>query len=80
MLFRRPKHAIGPIFCKDCLNLAPERFINDGLVLARVALVLMHDLAAINSILQHEIERAAGKRLLAISNTVRCIPRLTDNT
>jgi len=40
----------------------------------------MHDLAAINSILQHEIERAAGKRLLAIASTVGRVPRLTDDT
>jgi hypothetical protein len=40
----------------------------------------MDCLAAINSILQHEIERAAGKPLLAILSTVRCVPTLADDT
>jgi len=34
LLFGRPKHAIGPVFCEDHLSLVPECFIDDGRMLA----------------------------------------------
>jgi hypothetical protein len=80
LLFGRPKDAIGLVFCEDRLDLAPESFVDDGLMLAGVAFVLVYCLTAINLILQHEIKRAAGKRLFAISSAVRCISRLADDT
>jgi putative transposase len=42
-------------------------------MLPGIALVLMHGLAAINSILQHKVERTAGNRLFAIASTVGCV-------
>jgi DNA invertase Pin-like site-specific DNA recombinase len=71
LLFGRAKHAVGPVCCEDCLNLAPEGFIDDGLMFAGIAFFLVYDLAAIDPVLQHEIERAAGKRFLGARSVRR---------
>src|SRR5262249_13931361 len=48
-----------------CLDLIPQLLTDDRLVLARVMLIPVHDLAAIGPVLQHQIERAARQRLAA---------------
>ena len=42
------------------LDRVPEPILNDRRMLARIALVLMHDAAAIDWVLQHQIEGTAG--------------------
>ena len=43
------------------LNGIPELLVHDGLVLARIGSAFVHDLAAINSVLQEVIERAPAE-------------------
>src|SRR5262245_57961982 len=41
------------------LNGIPQRLINDWRVFARIGLALVNDLAAIDAVAQHQVERAA---------------------
>ena len=55
---------------KDGLNLIPERLVYDRRVLSRISISFVGDLAAIDAVLQHEIEGAAGELLAAIRSAV----------
>ena len=55
--------AIDPVCLQGGLHPVPQILINDRVVLAWIDLVLMHDLAAIDAVLQYEIERPPGNRL-----------------
>src|ERR1700720_4044832 len=45
------------------LDRIPERLIDDRLMFARIGLLVVNDLSAIDAVLQHQIERTAGKWL-----------------
>src|ERR1700720_4496710 len=47
------------------LNGIPQWRIDDRRVLARMELVLVNDLASVNAVLQHQVERAGRERLAA---------------
>ena len=54
---------LGSVAGKLGLNLIPERLIDDRLMFARIGLSVVNDLAPVNAVLQHQIERTAGKWL-----------------
>ena len=58
--------AIDPVFFHGGPHAVPQIVINDRVVLAWIDLVLMHDLAAIDAVLQYELERPPGNRLAAM--------------
>src|SRR5467141_926404 len=62
---------LGGVAGKLRLNRIPQRLIDDGGVLTRMGLLLVDDLASIDPVLQHQIERAAGE-WLAASQATRC--------
>src|SRR5438034_6602352 len=45
------------------LDSIPERLIDDRLVFAKIGLFPVNDLAAINAVLQHQVERTTGEWL-----------------
>ena len=57
---------INSVCRQGLLNLLPEILIDDRRVLAWIGLVLMHDLAAIDAVLQHVVERSPSQRLASI--------------
>src|SRR4051812_47684429 len=61
-----------PIGAEDDLNLVPEALVDDGVVFAGIALVLVDGLAAIGPVLQHEIESTAGERPAAVGAAIDC--------
>src|ERR1700691_349475 len=71
--------SIDTVVTQDRLGFVPKRLLNDRRMLTRVALVLMHDLAAIDSVLQHEIEGTAGERLAAVLIAICCRADLADD-
>src|SRR5947199_2144828 len=62
---------LGGVAGKLCLNRIPQRRIDDRRVLTRMGLLLVDDLAAIDAVLQHQIERAA-REWLAAAPATRC--------
>src|SRR6266436_2729558 len=62
---------LGGVAGKLCLNRIPQRLIDDRRVLTRMGLLLVDDLASIDPVLQHQVERAAGEWLAAPQAT-RC--------
>src|ERR1700738_1665863 len=62
---------LGGVAGKLCLNRIPQRLIDDRRVLTRMGLLLVDDLASIDPVLKHQIERAAGE-WLAASQATRC--------
>src|SRR5215471_7839837 len=60
---------LGGVAGKLCLNRIPQRLIDDRRVLARMGLRLVNNLAAIDAVLQHQIERAAREWLAAVQAT-----------
>src|SRR5680860_1135041 len=61
---------IAPVLGEDSLDLVPKGLVHDGLMLPGIGVALMCDLAAIDAILQHEIEGAAGELVTAIDGPV----------
>jgi hypothetical protein len=55
--------ALGGISGKLSLDRIPERLIDDRLMFANMGLLVVNDLAAIDAVLQHQVERTAGKWL-----------------
>src|SRR5438067_1232843 len=55
----RSEHLV-PVGCEPVLHDLPQFRIDDGIVLAWVDLILVSDLAAVQAILQHQVEGAAG--------------------
>src|SRR3954466_6819389 len=68
-----------PVGAEDDLDLVPKVLVNNGIVFAGVALVLVDDLAAIDPVLQHEIESTAGERLAAIRTAIRSLAGLAGD-
>src|SRR5213596_1344432 len=62
---------LGGVAGQLCLNRIPQRLIDDRRMLTRMGLLLVDDLAAIDPVLQHQIERTAGEWLAAPPAT-RC--------
>src|SRR6266404_8686286 len=62
---------LGGIAGQQCLNRIPQRLIDDRRVLTRMGLLLVDDLAAIDAVLQHQVEPAA-REWLAASQATRC--------
>src|SRR5580693_4701559 len=54
---------LGGVAGKLRLDRIPERFIDDRLMFAKIGLLVVNDLAPVNAVLQHQIERTAGKWL-----------------
>src|SRR5580700_1005371 len=57
--------APGSIAGELLLNGIPQWLIDDRRVLAGMELALVNDLASVNAVLQHQVERAARERLAA---------------
>src|SRR6267143_6247954 len=62
---------LGGVAGQLCLNRIPQRLIDNRRVLTRMGLLLVDDLASINPVLQHQIERAT-REWLAASRATRC--------
>src|ERR1700746_3607301 len=60
---------LGGVAGQLCLNRIPQRLIDDRRVLTRMGLLLVDDLASIDPVLQHQIERAAREWLAALQAT-----------
>jgi hypothetical protein len=71
-----PLHAVG---FELLLNSQPEILIDDRRMLARIGRTLVDDLAAIDPVLQHLVERAAREGMAAIGTPVRSRPSLADD-
>src|SRR6266571_3895948 len=71
--------SIDAVLGEDGLHIVPKRLVDDGLMLAWIALVLVDDFTAIHAVLQHQVERTAGERLAAIPAAVGGGPDLADN-
>src|SRR5258705_9656678 len=61
------------------LHIVPKRLVDDGLMLAWVALALVDDFTPINPVLQHQVERTADDRLAAVPAAVGGGADLADN-
>src|SRR6201984_3662276 len=72
----RARVPLGGIAGKLSLNGIPQRLIDDRRVLARMGLLLVNDLASVNAVLQHQVERAAREWLAALQATRSARPRL----
>src|ERR1700736_1920971 len=53
--------ALGGVAGKRRLHGIPERLIDNRLVFAKMALLVVDDLAPIDAVLQHQVERTAGE-------------------
>jgi hypothetical protein len=74
------RYSIEALACKQRLHFVPKSLVDKGLMLAEIALVLVHRLAPVGAVLQDEVERAPGERLLAIPAAVRSRAGLADDT
>jgi hypothetical protein len=72
--------SVNSVSGENGLNIIPKRLIDDGLMLAWIALALMDDFTTINSILQHQVKRTAGQRLPAVGAAIGGGPDFADNT
>src|SRR5580692_3452927 len=68
---------LGDVAGKLNLDRVPQRLIDDRRVLATMELALVNDLASVNAVLQHQVERAARERLAADEAPGSARPRLT---
>src|SRR5205807_2772153 len=71
--------ALNHVLGKAGLHRIPQRGVDDPLVLAGIALVLVDDLAAVDPVLQYQVERAAGERLAAPAPARSAGPALAGN-
>src|SRR5690348_8476259 len=65
-----PDLPIDAILGKDGLNLIPKGLVDNGGVLSGIGIAFVGDLTAIDAVLQHEIESAAGELLAATSCSI----------
>jgi len=65
---------------KLVLDDLPKLRIEDGFVLARVGFALVNDVAPIEPVLQHQIERSAGKMLAAGEPSAGALTALAHET
>src|SRR5262245_12536623 len=71
--------SVNAVLRQDGLDIVPKRLVDDGLMLAWIALALVDDFTPINPVLQHQVERTAGDRLAAVLAAVGRRPDLADN-
>ncbi len=64
---------------QSLLYRVPERRVDDGVVLTRVAKALVHDLPAVDAVLQHRLKSAAGERPATGPTAMPVDPCLADN-
>ena len=79
LVFAVARTTLNSICRQGLLHLLPQILIDDRLVLAGISLVLMHDLAAIDAVLQHVVERSPRHRLAPIGPTIRRGAALADD-
>src|SRR3954453_8690894 len=60
-----PRHTLGAVRCQGRLSFFEERLLDDRLMLARIGDAFVSDLAAIDPVLQHRVERSAAEALAA---------------
>src|SRR5262249_45011341 len=72
-------HSIDAILCEDGVHIVPNRLIEDGFMLAWIALAFVDVFTPINPILQHQVERTAAERLTAVATAICGGADLTDN-
>ena len=70
---------IDPILGKDGLNSVPKGLVHNRRMLSGIGIALVGDLTAIDAILQHEIEGAAGELLAAVRRAVCQNPPLAPD-
>src|SRR6202047_4941875 len=70
---------LGGVAGKLCLNRIPQRLIDDRRVLTRMGLLLVDDIASIDPVLQHQIERTARERVAAAQATRCAGPQLASD-
>src|ERR1700733_6209107 len=68
--------SVNSVSGENGLNIIPKRLIDDGLMLAWIALDPMDDFPTVDPILQHQVKRTAGQRLTAIRTAVGGRPDL----
>jgi len=71
--------AIHAVTLQNLLHLVPELTIYDGVVIAGIAFVFMNNFAEIDTVLQHQIESATGKRLPSPDLASQRISDLADD-
>ena len=62
---------LEPVLGEHRLNFIPQRLFDDGRMFSRIGFAVMCNLAAVNSILKHEVECAAGEFLAAVFVAIR---------
>ena len=65
-----PPGSIDPVLRKYRLHLVPQHLVDNRGMLSRIGVAFMRDLAAIDAVLQHQIEGAAGEFLATIGSAV----------
>src|SRR5712692_2700998 len=68
---------LAPVFGKHRLNLVPQLLFDDCRMLSRKCIALMSNLAAVNAVLKHQIERPTGEFLATILGAIGSYPLLT---
>src|SRR5262245_19598649 len=71
--------SVDAVLREDGLNAVPQRLVDNRLMLAWIALALVDNLATVNSVLQHQVQRAAGDRPAAVPSAVGGGAELADN-
>ena len=61
------------------LDLLPQGLIDDRLVFPGIVLILVHDLAAVDPVAQHRVQRTPGERLAAPAAACRADPGFAAN-
>ena len=80
LLCVRSGRPIDPVLGEDRLNLIPQGFVDNRLMLSGIGVAFVGDLAAIDAVLQHQIEGAAGELLAAIGSAVSQYPPLAPDS
>src|SRR6516165_8460778 len=75
----RPVGPLDAVLGEDGLHIVPKRFVDDGFMLAWIALALVDDFTPINPVLEHQVERTAGDRPAAIQAAIGGGADLADN-
>jgi hypothetical protein len=63
----RSRCPIDSVLGKYCLNLIPQGFIDNRVMLSGIGIAPVSDLATIDAVLEHQIKGAAGEPLTALS-------------
>ena len=80
MLGIRSRRPIDPVLGKYRLNLIPQCFIDNRLMLSGIGIALVSDLATIDAVLEHQIKGAAGEPLTPNLAAISENPPLAPDT